>query len=166
MRQLRQRSDHRSSGRLARPVARGAHRAAGAGRRSSSDARDEIARERRELPWERVEQDVSSSTGRTGRRRSADLFEGRRPAHRLSLHVRSRGERRVPALLLLGRQLRRLRIQANTCISATRRSSRSRARRSTRSRRSSSEWGGASSGSPRAATTSTTTISCRSVRRT
>ena len=46
-------------------------------RRSSTHLRDQIARERRALPWVRVEKDYVFDTPE-GRRTLADLFEGRR----------------------------------------------------------------------------------------
>ena len=68
--------------------------------------RDELARERRELPWMKVEKDYvfDAPEGRVDARRSV---RRQGPAHRPALHVRPRLERGLPELLVLDRQLQR-----------------------------------------------------------
>ena len=48
--------------------------------------RDELSRQRRELPWEKVEKQYVFE-GPKGKETLADLFDGKKPADRLSLHV-------------------------------------------------------------------------------
>ena len=61
--------------------------------------RDELSRLRRELPWEKVEKNYVFE-GANGKETLADLFGPQRTARRLSLHVWSRMERRMPELLV------------------------------------------------------------------
>ena len=97
--------------RLPRRMARSRARRSSPRRRRSRAPRDELARERRELPWVKVDK-AYAFEGPEGRLTLADLFGGKRPAHRLALHVRSGLERGLPELLVLGRQLS----TASTCI--------------------------------------------------
>ena len=68
--------------------------------------RDELARERRELPWVKVEKgyvfDAPEGQGHAGR---PVRWQG--PAHRPAFHVRPGLERGLPELLVLDRQLQR-----------------------------------------------------------
>ena len=70
--------------------------------------REELARERRELPWERVEKSYVFDAPE-GRVTPGRPVRRARPAHRLAFHVRPRLERGLPELLVLGRQLQRRR---------------------------------------------------------
>ena len=75
--------------------------------------RDELSRQRRELPWEKV----AKSYVFDGPRRQADAgrpVRAAQPAHRLPLHVRPGLGRGVQELLVRRRQLRRER----SCTSA------------------------------------------------
>ena len=69
-------------------------------------ARDRLSRERRELPWVRVDK-AYVFDGPAGKETLSDLFAGTEPAARLPLHVRSGLEGGMPQLLVLGRQLQR-----------------------------------------------------------
>ncbi len=71
--------------------------------------RDELSRQRRELPWEKVTKSYVFD-GPGGKETLAELFEQSQPAGRLPLHVRSRVGRGVQELLVLGRQLQRDRL--------------------------------------------------------
>ena len=64
--------------------------------------RDKLSAERRELPWVKVEKPYVFD-GATARR-SSSTFSRAKPTDRLSLHVSSELERRMPELLILGRQ--------------------------------------------------------------
>ena len=61
--------------------------------------RDELSRQRREMPWERVEKKYTFE-GANGAKSLADLFDGRSSAHRLSLHVRPGLEGRMSQLFV------------------------------------------------------------------
>ncbi len=110
-----------------------------------SRQREALARERSELPWEEVTKDLCLR--RAGRQADAARSVRRlQPACRLPLHVPARVGRRVPALLVLGRQLQRHR--PCTCAPATCRLPRPPARPSGRSPPTSSGWAGPFPGSP------------------
>jgi Bacterial protein of unknown function (DUF899) len=68
--------------------------------------RDELSRQRRELPWERVDKKYVL-VGPKGKENVGRALRKQEPVDRLSLHVRSRRRGRVQALLVLGRQLQR-----------------------------------------------------------
>ena len=68
--------------------------------------RDELSRQRRELPWEKVTKSYVFD-GPSGKETLAELFGATQPADRLPLHVRPRLGRGVQELLLRRRQLRR-----------------------------------------------------------
>ena len=124
--------------------------------------RDELSRQRRELPWVLVDDPYRiRDAGREAH--AGGALRRPAPARRLPLHVQSGVGRGLSALLVLGRQLRRHRRApaASRCHVPRR----SRARRSRRSSDSSSGWGGASRGCRRSAATSTSTTTCRSRRR-
>jgi hypothetical protein len=63
--------------------------------------RDDLSRQGRELPWEKL-QKHHVFDGPKGKVTLADLVRRSQPAHRLSLYVRSGMERRVPELLVPG----------------------------------------------------------------
>ena len=67
---------------------------------------DELARQRRKLPWVRVEKEYRFETDE-GTRTLAELFDGPQPVARLSLHVRPQLQGRLPDLLVDGRHRRR-----------------------------------------------------------
>ena len=67
--------------------------------------RDELSQARRDLPWEPVEKDYVFH-GPDGPRLAGRPLRRAQPAHRLPLHVPARLGRGLPALLVLGRQLR------------------------------------------------------------
>ena len=69
-------------------------------------ARDRLSRERRELPWVRVDKEYVFD-GPAGKETLSDLFAGTEPAARLPLHVRPGVGGGLPELLVLGRQLQR-----------------------------------------------------------
>ena len=123
---------------------------------------DELARQRQELPWVRVDKDYRFETER-------GHGVARRPvprplaAARLPLHVRSRLHRGVPVLLGDRRRLQRLGGPPRQPRRHAR--ARSPARRSTRSRRTSGGWAGPSRGRPPTAATSTSTSAWRTPRR-
>ena len=71
--------------------------------------RDELARQRRELPWERVEKDYVFE-GPNGPRAARRSLRRPQPAHRLPLHARPQLGRGLQELLVPGRPLRRVRI--------------------------------------------------------
>ena len=71
-----------------------------------SRIRDELSRERRELPWVPVEEEYVFQTAE-GDRTLSELFGTAEPAPRLPLHVRAGLGRGVPELLVLDGQLRR-----------------------------------------------------------
>ena len=66
-----------------------ARRAHLADEKAFTRARDALSRKRRELPWERVDK-AYAFEGPNGKETLADLFGGKQPADRLSLHARSR----------------------------------------------------------------------------
>ncbi len=68
--------------------------------------RDELSRQRRELPWERVEKNYVFDAPE-GPRTLADLFEGRQSTDRAALHVSPRLGGRLQELFFHGRQHRR-----------------------------------------------------------
>ena len=123
---------------------------------------DQVARERRALPWVRIEQGLClrqagrpAAAGRSVRRPP--------PARRAALHARAGLGGGLQELLLHGRPHRRH--DSRIWRSATSPSLRSRARRSARSSASAGAWAGSSSGCPRTATASTTTSASASRRR-
>ena len=124
--------------------------------------RDQIARERRALPWVRIEKRLRlrHARGPAHARRSV-----RRPppAAGAALHVRPGLGAGLPELLVHGRPQRR----HERAPGASRRhaASRSRARRWPRSSAFASAWAGSSSGCLRSAATSTTTSTSASRRR-
>ena len=118
-------------------------------------ARDELSRQRRELPWVKVDKNYVFD-GPNGKETLADLFGGTQPADRLSLHVRPGLGAGLPELLVPGRSFRRRRRASGAARRDLRRGLARAARR--RSRRSSSAWAGASNGCRRSAATSIATI--------
>ena len=124
--------------------------------------RDQIARERRALPWVRVEKDYVFDTPE-GPRTLADLFEGRRQLLVQHFMFGAGLGAGLPELLLHGRPHRR----HERAPGASRRHASwpSRARRWPRSSASASAWAGSSSGCPRTAATSTTTSASASRRK-
>ena len=124
-----------------------------------TEARDELSRQRRELPWVKVDKpyvfDGPARQGDAGR-----AVRRAQPADRLSLHVRPGLGTRLPELLVPLRSLRRR--HRCTWRSATSPCSRFRARRCRRSKRSRSGWDGASSGCRHSAAISIATTTCRS----
>jgi predicted dithiol-disulfide oxidoreductase (DUF899 family) len=74
-------------------------------RRSSSRLRDELSRQQRALPWERVDEEYVFD-GPEGRHKPSPSSSRGEPARRLPLPCSRRRTTRLPELLLVGRQLR------------------------------------------------------------
>ena len=123
-----------------------------------SKARDELARKRRELPWEKVEKNYVFDTP-SGKQSLADLFGDNEPAHHLSLHARPRLGGRLPELLADRRSFRRRR--PFILPSAISPSPSCRAHRCRKSKSSRHAWAGNSNGCRHSAAISITTIRSR-----
>ena len=142
-------------------MAEGPQGAASPRKRSSPSNARRCARERRELPWERVEK-AYVFEGPEGRLTLADLFGGK--SQLIVYHFMfgpdwtraARAARSGPTTTTASTSIWRI---------ATPRWSPSRARRSPSSRPTRSAWAGRSAGCRRPAATSTSTIASRSARR-
>src|ERR1700677_3599577 len=79
-----------------------AHKAFLAKEKELTRQRDELGRQRRELPWVKVDKNYVFD-GPGGKQTLPDLFDGRSQLIGLPLHVRSGMGGRVPKLLHVGR---------------------------------------------------------------
>ncbi len=115
--------------------------------------RDQIARERRALPWVRIDK-VYTFDAPEGARTLADLFAGRRQLMVQHFMLGPGWEEGCPSCSFMADHTDGM----NVHLTASRRhaSSPSRARRSPRSNAFGGAWAGSSSGCPRSAATSTT----------
>ena len=130
-------------------------------RRSSPGMRDELSRQRRELPWEKVEKEYVFE----GPRRQGDTCRPVRrtqPARHLPLHAGPWMGRGLQELLVSADHFDGMAIH----LAQSRRDTGGGFARavSRRSKRSKSAWAGDSIGSRRSAAISITTITCRSPR--